>query len=144
MNHRATCIAFALLLAVCGSAVAAKSEIKGAAILDHPCGKVSVKQMGLVHAGKMEEANKLTTTEMQGEWKKMPAKDRDMMTGMMKQMSVSEQELSNDIKANGVLAVDGQSATLTVKKTTKDKNGSSTSTMTQNFRINGNECLISR
>jgi hypothetical protein len=144
MNHRATCIASALLLAVCGSAVAAKSEIKGAAILDHPCGKVSVKQMGLVHAGKMEEANKLTTTEMQGEWKKMPAKDRDMMTGMMKQMSVSEQELSNDIKANGVLAVDGQSATLTVKKTTKDKNGSSTSTMTQNFRINGNECLISR
>ena len=144
MNHRATCIASALLLAVCGSAVAAKSEIKGAAILDHPCGKVSVKQMGLVHAGKMEEANKLTTTEMQGEWKKMPAKDRDMMTGMMKQMSVSEQELSNDIKANGVLAVDGQSATLTVKKTTKDKSGSSTSTMTQNFKIDGNQCLVSR
>ena len=35
------------------------TEIKGAAILDHPCGKVAVKHMGLVHAGKMDEATKL-------------------------------------------------------------------------------------
>jgi hypothetical protein len=146
MNHRqfAGCIASALLIAFCGSAAAAKSEIKGAAILDHPCGKVSVKQMGLVHAGKMEDANKLTTAEMQDEWKKMPAKDREMMSGMMKQMSASEQDFANDIKSNGVLAVDGQKAMLTVKKTVKDKNGSSTSTMTQNFRIDGSQCLISR
>jgi hypothetical protein len=33
---------------------------------------------------------------------------------------------------------------LTVKKTTKDKNGSSTSTMTQNFKLDGGTCLISR
>ena len=56
-----------------------------------------------------------------------------MMTGMMKEMSQTEQAYSADIKANGVLVVDGSAATLTVKKTTKDKNGSSTSTMTQNF-----------
>ena len=30
-------------------------------ILDNPCGKVSVKQMGLVHAGKFDEGNKLST-----------------------------------------------------------------------------------
>ena len=34
----------------------AKSEIKGAAILDNACGKVAVKQMGLVHDGKIDEA----------------------------------------------------------------------------------------
>jgi hypothetical protein len=45
------------------AATAAKTEIKGAAILDNPCGKASVKQMGLVHAGNMEEANKLTTAK---------------------------------------------------------------------------------
>jgi hypothetical protein len=140
----AACIATALLLALCGSATAAKSEIKGEAILDHPCGKVSVKQMGLAHAGKMEEANKLTTKEMQDQWKAMPAKDREMMSGMMKDMSSTEQDFANDVKANGLLAVDGQDATLTVKKTTKDKNGSSTSTMTQKFRMDGNQCLISR
>ena len=145
MNHRRVssgCIVSALALLSCGGAAA--GEVKGAAILDHPCGKVAVKQMGLVHAGKMEDANKLSTKEMQDQWKAMPATDRVMMSGMMKEMSSTEQQFSNDIKANGVLAVDGQSATLTVKKTTKDKNGSSTSTMTQHFRLDGSQCLVSR
>jgi hypothetical protein len=126
------------------AAASAKSEIKGAAILDHPCGKTSVKQMGLTHAGKMEEANKLTTKEMQDQWKAMPAKDKTMMSGMMKEMSQTEDQYAADIKANGVLVVDGPTAVLTVKKTTKDKSGSSTSTMTQNFKIDGNQCLVSR
>lgn len=138
--------AVVLALSLCGlaPAAAAKSEIKGAAILDHPCGKVSVKQMGLVHAGKMEDANKLTTKEMQEQWKAMPASDRTMMTGMMKEMSQTEEAYSAAIKADGSLVVDGANATLTVKRTTKDKNGTSTETMTQNFKIDGNQCLISR
>ena len=131
------------LLAVAAT-VSAKSEIKGAAILDHPCGKVSVKQMGLTHAGKMEEANKLTTKEMQDQWKAMPANDKKMMSGMMKEMSQTEAQYAADIKANGVLVVDGPAATLTVQKTAKDKNGSSTSTMKQNFKIDGSQCLVSR
>jgi hypothetical protein len=136
----------ALPFVLCTVAVAAgKSEIKGAAILDHPCGKIAVKQMGLVHAGNMDEANKLSTKEMQDQWKTMPAKDRSMMSGMMKEMSSTEQQYSNDIKSNGVLVVDGQAATLTVKKTTKDANGTMTSTTTQNFKLDaGGQCLISR
>ena len=43
-----------------------------------------------------------------------------------------------------LLVVDGPSASLTVKKTTKDKNGSSTETMTQNFKLDGAQCMISR
>jgi len=143
MEHRSiatACAGSALALLFCGSALAA--DIKGAAILDHPCGKTAVKQMGLVHAGKMDEANKLSTKQMQDQWQKMPAKDREMMSGMMKQMSATEQDFSNDIKSNGVLAVDGKKATLTVKKTVKDKNGSSTSTMTQRFALEGNQCLV--
>ena len=126
---------------LCGPAEAA-TTVKGAAILDNPCGKVSVKQMGLVHAGKMDDANKLTTKEMQDQWKTMPAKDRTMMTGMMKDMSQTEDAYAADIKANGVLEVDGANAKLTVKKTTKDANGTSTSTMTQSFKIDGGTCLI--
>jgi len=142
----ALCINIALPLVLCCAAGAAfaKSEIKGAAILDHPCGKTSVKQMGLIHAGKMEEGNKLTTKEMQDQWKAMPAKDKTMMSGMMKEMSQTEDQYSADIKANGLLVVDGANAVLTVKKTSKDKNGSNTSTMTQNFKIDGNQCLVSR
>jgi hypothetical protein len=147
MKHvasRANSIGFALALSLSGAAAAAGTEIKGAAILDHPCGKVAVKQMGLVHAGKMEEANKLTTKEMQEQWKAMPAGDRTMMTGMMKATSQTEDQYAADIKSNGVLAVDGPSAMLTVKKTVKDKDGSSTTTLTQNFRIDGGQCLVSR
>jgi hypothetical protein len=150
MNHRrfaTLCIAIVLpfILSGTASAAAGKSELKGAALLDHPCGKVAVKQMGLTHAGKMDEANKLTTKEMQEQWKAMPAKDRTMMSGMMKEMSQTEAQYSADIKANGVLVIDGQAATLKVEKKAKDKNdGSSTSTMTQNFKIEGDQCLVSR
>jgi len=68
--------------------------------------------------------------------------DRKMMSGMMQMMSQSEEEYAAAIKANGVLEVDGNDATLTVKKTTKDKNGSNTETMTQKYKIQGNQCLI--
>jgi hypothetical protein len=149
MKHRQFAFLFAsslLSFALFGApgAALAKSEIKGAAILDHPCGKTSVKQMGLIHAGKMDEANKLTTKEMQGQWGAMPAKDKTMMSGMMKEMSQTEAQYSADIKANGLLVVDGPSAILTVKKETKDKNGSSSETTTQNFKIDGSQCLVSR
>jgi hypothetical protein len=147
MNNRrfqALVISTVLAFALCSAAYAAKSEIKGAAILDHPCGKVAVKQMGFVHAGKMDEANKLTTKEMQDQWKAMPAKDRTMMSGMMKEMSQTEKQYAADIKAHGLLVVDDQAATLTVTKTTKDKDSSGTSTMSQKFRLDGGQCLISR
>ena len=148
MDHRrisGCCIACALAWVACAaSAVAGATELKGAAILDHPCGKVAVKQMGFVHAGNMAEANKLSTKEMQDQWKAMPAADREMMAGMMKETSSTEQQYSNDIKESGVLAIDGPNATLTVKKTTKDKNGSSTTTTTQEFKLDGGVCLVSR
>lgn len=139
-----TQISIALLtLPFCTAALAA-TEIKGAAILDNPCGKVAVKQMGLVHAGKIEDANKLTTKETQEQWRNMPANDRAMVSGMMKEMSQTEAQFANDIKSDGLLTVDGASAVLTVKKTKKDANGTSTSTLTQKFKIDGGQCLITR
>lgn len=133
-----------LTFALGGAAGAANADLKGQAILDHACGKVAVKHMGLVHAGKIDEANLLSTKEMQDMWKAMPAKDRAMMSGMLKEMSKTPEQYAIDIKANGLLAVNGQDATLTLKETTKDANGSSTSTMTQSFKISGVACLISR
>ena len=147
-NHRLSALvissAMPVILSGFAGAALAKSEIKGAAILDNACGKVAVKQMGLLHDGKIDEANMLTTKEMQDQWKAMPAKDRTMMSGMMKETSQTSDQYAADIKANGVLVVDGAAATLTVKKTTRDKNGSSTETISQNFKIDGAQCLISR
>ena len=149
MNARRTFAAlFSLVLsfALLGQAGAEspKTEIQGAAILDHACGKVAVKHMGLVHAGKMEEAGKLGTKEMQEQWKALPAKDREMMTGMMKEMSKTEEQFAAEIKAGGLLVVEGTKATLTVKQEHKDANGSSTETLTQSYVLDGAVCRITR
>lgn len=119
-----------------------KLEIRGAAILAHPCGKVAIKHMGLVHAGKMDEAMKLGTPEMQTQWKALPEKDRTAMTGMMKEMSKSEAEFSAAIKAGGLLVVEGSQATLTVKQDHKDANGTSSETMTERYALDGTTCRI--
>jgi hypothetical protein len=121
-----------------------KTEIQGAAILDHACGKVAVKHMGLVHAGKMEEAGKLGTKEMQDQWQALPAKDREMMTEMMKEMSKPEEQFAAEIKAGGLLVIEGNKATLTVKQEHKDANGTVTDTLTQSYVIDGAVCRISR
>jgi hypothetical protein len=135
-----------LSLSLLGQAMAEppKTEIQGAAILDHPCGKVAVKHMGLVHAGKIEEAGKLGTKEMQDQWKSLPAKDREMMTEMMKEMSKTEEEFAAEIKAGGLLVVEGYRATLTVKEEHKDANGTVSSTLTQNYLLDGAACRIAR
>jgi hypothetical protein len=119
-----------------------KIEIRGAAILSHPCGKVVVKNMGLVHAGKFDEAMKLGTPEMQAQWKALPEKDRTAMSGMMKEMSKSEAELSAAIKAGGLLVVEGSQATLTVKQDHKDADGTSSETTTHLFALDGTTCRI--
>jgi hypothetical protein len=138
------CLVLSLTLTGPAHAAASKVEIKGAAILDHACGKVAVKHMGLVHAGKMDEATKLGSKEMQEQWKAMPAADRTMMSGMMKDMSKTEAQFSAEIKSNGLLLVEGSKATLTVKQEHKDANGTSTDTLTQNYVIDGANCWITR
>ena len=137
-------VAMSWVLGTVSPLSAAPTELKGAAILQHACGKASVQQMGLVNAGKMAEAVKLGTAEMQAEWNAMPAEDRTMLTDMMKEMSVTSAELEKDIQSGGLLVVDGADATLTVKQEHKDENGTSTGTMTQKFKIDGATCRISK
>ena len=147
MNARrwsAVLLSAALSVPMLVHAETGKTEIKGAAILEHPCGKVAVKHMGLVHAGKMDEASKLSTSDMQEKWKGMPEKDRAMMSDMMKEMSKTEAELTADIKAGGLLVVEGKSATLTVEQHHKDANGTSSEKLTQNYVLDGGKCLVTR
>ena len=49
---------------------------------------------------------------MQDQWKAMPAKDKTMMSGMMMEMSQTEERYSADIESNGVLVVGGPAASL--------------------------------
>lgn len=129
----------ALLLA---PVAAHAKELKGKAILAHPCGKLAVQHMGLVHEGKVEEATKLGTKKMQEEWAAMPKEDREMMTGMMKEMSMTGDEMSKAIEAGGTLTFEGTGATLEIVKETKDENGTSKETTTQKYELEGDVCRI--
>lgn len=140
----AVCLAAMPLLTVSFAAASEKIELRGKAILEHACAKVAVKHMGLVHAGRMDEAVQLGTAEMQEQWKAMPAEDRQMMSEMMKEMSQTEEAYSAEIEAHGLLVVEGPVATLTVEKKTEDASGTSTETMTQRYAIDDSGCLISR
>jgi hypothetical protein len=135
-----------LLLTLAGRAGAesTKIEIRGDAILKHACGKVALQHMELIHAGKFDEATRLGTPEMQTQWKALPADDRAKMSEMMKELSVSKEQLSADIRTGGTLAIDGKNGTLTVTQKKKDANGSSTSTLTQHYALDGTTCRISR
>ncbi|HEV8502406.1 MAG TPA: hypothetical protein VGR63_12560 [Casimicrobiaceae bacterium] len=145
LHHRCWILLASLFAAAAISGpAAAKSELKGAAALDHPCAKVGVQQMGYLHAGNIDAANRLSTPEMQQQWQAMPAKDRTMMAEMAKSMSPSSDQYAAEIRKSGMLVVDGAKAVLTVQTTHKDANGSSTSTSTQNFRFDGKQCLVSR
>jgi hypothetical protein len=94
--------------------------------------------------GPSDGLSKLGTKEMQSGWKAMPAKDRTMMTGMMKEMSESTAQFSAEIKASGLLVVESAGATLIVKKEHRDANGSSSETWTQKYALDNGKCLISR
>ena len=143
-NARFVALAALAALITASPVALAAQTIKGAAILDHPCGKTATRQMGLLHAGKIDDANRLSTRAVQAQWQSMPAKDRTMMAEMSKKMSPSSDEYSDAIRKNGVLTVDGNSAALKVSQTRHDANGSSTSTMTQSFAMESGQCLVSR
>ena len=145
IRHRSRLIAVTIaLLASQAGMISASSaeEIRGAAILEHPCGQVSVKHMGLVHEGRMDEAMQLSTPEMQAEWKAMPEEDQTMISGMLQAMSQSAEDFAADVEAHGVLVIEGDSGTLTVEKVTQDASGTATMTMSQGFQIDGDNCAI--
>lgn len=152
-TRRTTPTACALLLAgltgslaACapGAATGPGRTLTGAAILDHPCGKVSVKQMGLIHAGNADAAVALGTPELQQEWRALPADERTELLGLMGALSQSAEDHAADIAAHGRLAVTGDTATLTIIKSRREPDVSSTETFTQRFSLNGTGCAIAR
>jgi hypothetical protein len=100
--------------------------------------------MGLLHEGRIDDANRLSTKAVQSQWQSMPEKDRKMMADMSKAMSPSADEYADAIRKTGVLTLDGSTAMLSVSQTRRDANGSSTSTMTQKLAMEGGQCLVSR
>lgn len=136
--------ALAFVLSFATLATAKPTEVSGAAILEHPIGKLAVKNMGLCHAGKIEEAVALGSKSMQAEWKAMSAEDRKMLGEMMKEFSHPPDKFSADIKKFGKLSIDGDKATLTVSQEIKEATGTSTSTISQSYLREGGEWRVTQ
>lgn len=138
-----SCAVYAALLLAAGAGHAA-TELKGAEILDHACGKAGVKVMNYLHEGKVAEANKLSTPAMRERWEQLPAKDKAMMGKMAKEMSPSAASYTTAIKNGGKLVVDDTSAKLTVSMEIREPGLTRTSTTSQAFKIVGADCLVDR
>lgn len=132
------------LVALSPAAGAEPKEIKGAAILEHPAAKVAMKNMSLMHAGKVEEAVKLGTKATQDQWNAMPAEDRKLMSEMMTAFAIADDEFRADVEKFGVLVIDGDRATLTIKKEVKDDSGSGTQTTTLRLQMEDGEWRVAR
>jgi hypothetical protein len=140
----AAVFATGLATALFGACPVAAGELRGAGILSHPCGQVAVRHMELVHAGRFEEAIRLGTPAMRSGWLAIPATERVLMEKLMKQMARDADTYAADIRAHGLLVVNGNTATLTVTRPFKMQGGSGTETLTQRFLIEGDACAITR
>jgi len=132
------------LVSVLAPRLALAEELTGAAILEHPCGKVSVEHMALIHDGKIAEAVQLATPEMQKEWAEMAADERDMISEMMKELSMSREDYVAAIGSGGKLVIEDSAATLTVSTEESSSQGTSHQTITQHLVLAGDDCMVTR
>ncbi|MBL8113379.1 MAG: hypothetical protein JNK60_10870 [Acidobacteria bacterium] len=113
--NRAPFAAVVVALALVSPVAAQEARtIQGAAILDHPAGKLAVQTAELFHAGKIDEGIKLRTKAEQADWKKAPAGDRAEMSARMKQRAPEPKAFADAIRKGGVLKVRADGADLMV------------------------------
>jgi hypothetical protein len=125
------------------SGVAAQTVIKGAAILDHPIGKLAVTNMVLLAAGKFEESLKLSNREYNERYASLPADRKAKMAVTMKQYAVADEKFRSNIQKLGVLTIDGDKATLTTKEVTDLGGGQTVSSgLEQRFTLENGQWKV--
>ena len=94
-----------------------ETRIEGADLVNHPVAALAAQYVELVHAGKMEDAMRLATTEAQQQWKAEPASERAASAAFRKKTLPTAAELKAALPAGSVLIIeDGQRAMLNIIK----------------------------
>lgn len=88
------------------TAFAAPKEIKGAAILKHPIGVLALKQVKLVHAGKIDAVYALRTASEKADWKTATAQDKKDLAEMMPLRAPAYAPFEAALAKSGVLTID--------------------------------------
>jgi len=89
-------------------------EVKGAAILEHPVGRLAIQAAELMSAGKIDQAVALGTKEDQSEWKKSPADEKEHKAALWKERAPAPAAYRDAIRKAGVLTIGGPMAKLAV------------------------------
>lgn len=92
------------------TALAETKEIKGDAILKHPIGVLALKQVKLVHAGKIDEVYALRTASERADWKNASAQDRKDFAELMPLRAPDYAAFEAALRKSGVLKIDGTQA----------------------------------
>ncbi len=108
----------AVVACLVAATIAAPTVIKGAAILDHPIGKLAVENNALLWSGKFEESLKKSNKEYNDYYAALPADRKAKMAANYKSAAEPDAKFKAGIQKLGVLTIDGDAATLTVKETT--------------------------
>ena len=125
---------FGFIAVLASPIAAAQTVIKGPAILDHAIGKLAVANMALLFAGKFEESMKWSNREYNERYAALPADRKKKMGATMKEFAVADAKFRADIQKLGVLTIDGDKATLTLKESTDAGGGAMvTSGLEQRF-----------
>lgn len=101
-------------------------RIEGEDILSHPIGSLALQYLDLVHAGKIDEAKRLATTDVQAKWSAEPASEQAESLAFLRKHLPTRAELTGATKGEGdaraVLIVENDEvATLNVIRTERQQ-----------------------
>ena len=92
-----------------------ETRVEGAELAKHPIAALAIQYVDLIHAGKIDEAMRLASSEAQARWKSEPASERAESTAYRRKNLPTSAQLKAALSKNSVLFIaDGQSATLNV------------------------------
>lgn len=91
-----------------------ETRLEGADVARHPIAALAVQYVELVHAGKIEEAMRLASTEAQKQWKAEPASERAESAAYRKNTLPSVAEFKTLVPSGVLIIEDGERATLNV------------------------------
>lgn len=108
-------------------------RVEDADILTHPIGKLALEYLDLIHAGKIDDAKRLATSDVQAEWKSESAGGRAESLAFFRANLPTRAIVAAGLQAGtdprGVLLIqDDATAMLNLITSTQEKTGPSTTT----------------
>jgi hypothetical protein len=114
-----------------GAAPVNETRVEGAGILEHAIGTLALQYLDLIHAGKIEDAKKLATSDVQTKWKGEPASEKAESLAFLKKNLPTRATVTAGLKGGtamrGVLIIeDDKMATLNLIVSEQKKTGTNT------------------